>query len=82
MTTHDPRLDVREGETYEQYAARFIEMGSHGHPDVHPGNSAAAGADVDRRAREILAARGVVLPDYRLYRDAVVVADAELAGAR
>jgi hypothetical protein len=37
---------------------------------------------IDKRARELLAARGVARPDYQQYKDAVVEAAATLANAR
>ena len=84
MTQHrydDPRLTVRADDTYRSYADRVAALGSHGEPDIHPGNPQARGVEIDRRARELLKTAGIERPDFREYRDAVCLAAAQLADA-
>jgi hypothetical protein len=77
----DP-LAVRADDTYESYRDRMRALGSLGEPDVHPNAPGATGQNIDKRARELLAAEGVTRIDYRSYRDACARAAAELAGGQ
>jgi hypothetical protein len=81
-TKPEDALAIREGEDYEAYAERVAAMGSLGEPDLSPRNPRAAGAEIDRRARELLKAAGVERPNYREYRDACAMAAAQLEGGR
>jgi hypothetical protein len=79
MSTHKvpDAFEARAGETYDEYADRIAALGSLGEPSMHASNPKARGADIDKRARELLAAAGIERPDYRQYRDAVCMAAAQ-----
>lgn len=71
----DPRLNVRPGEDYRTYADRIAQFGAMGERD---GSGPRSGELIDKRARELLARRGVERVTYRDYLAACAQAAAEI----